>query len=56
MRVYRTLQWGYFVCDATPGAMTSELRMVDRVNVVGSLSDSCARFRTEAGRPGVQSA
>ncbi len=45
---------GYFVCEVTPEAMTSELRTVEKVTALESKVSVAARFRTEGGRPGVQ--
>ncbi len=52
--VYNNDLRGYFLCEINPKEMQSELRTVDHVTTMEGRVTSAARFRTEAGRPGIQ--
>ncbi len=51
---YNNAKRGYFLCEATPARMTSQLRVVDRVTVNDASVSNAAAFAIDAGRPGVQ--
>ncbi len=51
--VYNNDQRGYFLCDLTPRAMTSALRVADRVTTRDGQITTAAQFITETGRPGI---
>lgn len=52
--IYNNDLRGYFLCELTQSAMNSELRTVDSVTRMDGKVSTAARFRTEAGRPGVE--
>ncbi|MGI4853666.1 MAG: alkaline phosphatase D family protein, partial [Janthinobacterium lividum] len=54
--VYNNDLRGYFLCEIDAREMRSELRTVNHVTTSDGVVTTSARFRTEAGRPGVVTA
>ncbi len=51
--VYNNDLRGYFLCELDAKEMRSELRTVDKVTSMDGTVTTAARFRTEAGKPGI---
>jgi alkaline phosphatase D len=52
---YASNRRGYLACTATPGALQTEFKVIEKVTVPGQPVTTGATLVVEAGRPGLQS-
>jgi alkaline phosphatase D len=56
IKFFEDRQRGYVLCDITPGAWQTHLRVVDDVRIPNGVFSTLKSFAVENGKPGVQSA